>query len=391
MELVNSWNWHDSTTIELLRDGGWALKDTGGTSQEEYMNITSLGSFVDSTDQAYYIQTASGIPNNFVYDDAVNEAVKIYGDATHGDVDYRAYFKPFLREYQKTYDEYDLLTEQVLSAVTYKKYALPLSNAADSVKITNNDTTVSGSAPYTEITVKYYDAPQGRDIGGTTYYFDVIIDAGAGKNNTLEQIYERIQYLLRQAYDINDHTTLAVRGNTAGVMLEFVGDTLYTQTAEWVWNGGAQSGGVFIDNIKDADVNRIYFKDNTGTNRSYPYIAAGELQFNDNLQGDSDARYWMYFDSTPSGSYGTASGILVEDSNDVVISGTVAAQASVSYSFDYDGNTQGGRTSGTDADVVVICIGLDSAQWVRTNYTIVSSKTNNISIVSPLERNYENP
>lgn len=390
MELINSWDWADQTTRELIRDGGWALKDNG-TSYEEYMNITTLGSFEAGTDQAYYIQTSSGIPSDFVYDDAVNEAVKIYGDATHGNFDYRSYFQPLLREYQKTYDSYDLLTEQVLSTVTYKKYAMPLSNASDAVKITNNDVTVSGSAPYTEITLKYYGTQQGRDIGGTTYYFDVIIDAGAGKNNTLEQIYERAQYLLRQAIDINEHTTDAVRGDTAGVLANFVGDTLKTTTASWVWWGNAKTGGVFIDNVQDADINRVEFMDNTGTLRSFPYTSAGSLIFNTNLQSDADAQYWMYFTSTPSGSYGTASGILVDDNDDISISGAIGGSPSVSFTFDYDGNAQGGRTAGSDASVTIIALGLDTAQFVSTVQTIARTKTNDFSIVSALERNYDNP
>ena len=391
MELVSSWDWADQTTRELIRDGGWALKDNG-TSQEEYMNITTLGSFVDGTDQAYYIQTASGIPNDFVYDDAVNEAVKIYGDATHGNIDYRSYFNPLLRERQKTYDNYDLLTEQGLSALTYKKYALPLSNASDAVKITNDDATVSGTAPWNEITVKYYDTPQGKDVDGVaTRYFNVIIDAGVGQNNTLEQIYERAQYLLRQSYDINDHTTDLVRGDTAGELLSFVGDTLYTKTASWVWSGALKTGGVFIDNVAPADINRVEFMDNGGTLRKYPYAAAGTLNFNPNLVNDADGHYWMYFTATLSGNYGTDDAILVEDNNGYAVSGTIGGQSSVSFSFDYSGNDQGGRTPDTSAAITIVAIGLDTAQFVSTAATIVESKTNDFSIVSALERNYDNP
>ena len=56
-ELVNSWNFATGTTRELVRDGGWSLKDSGGTSVEEYMNVTSLGAFDSSiNDLAYYLQ-----------------------------------------------------------------------------------------------------------------------------------------------------------------------------------------------------------------------------------------------------------------------------------------------------------------------------------------------
>jgi hypothetical protein len=387
MELVNDWNWFDETSKELIRDGGWAWKDGDGNSREEYMNITTLGSFAAVTDQAYYIQTASGTPNDFVYDDAVNEAVKIYGNAVWGNFDYRTYFKTFLREYNKTYDSYDLLTEQDLSVVTYKKYALPLSNASDP-KINTIDATVSGSAPWNTITIKYYDTPQGRDIGGTTYYFDVIIDANSASK---EQVYERVQYMLRQSIDINDHTTDAVRGDTAGDLLIFIGDTLRTLTAEWVWLGVPQTGGVFIDNYAAADINALELTDNTGTIRTFPYTAAGRLTFNTNLIGDPDAHYWMYFTSTPSGSYGTSSGILVNDANGNAISGTVGGASFVDYTFAYDSNTQGGRSAETDANITLVAIGLDTAQYFSSTEVIQESTANNFSLVAALERNYSNP
>jgi hypothetical protein len=388
MELVDDWNWHDQTTRELIRDGGWAYKDSSGNSYEEYMNLTTLGSFVNSTDQAYYIQTASGIPNDFVYDDAVNEAVKIYGDAVHGDFDYRSYFNPFLREYQKSYDSYSLLVEQNLSTLTYKKYALPLSNSSDSLKITHDDATVSGTAPYNGMTVKYYETGQSQTIGEDSPTFRVIIDGNSG---TLEQIYERVQYLLRQSTNINDHTTDEVRGNTAGTLLEFVGDTLYTKTTSWVWLGVEESGGVFVDNIQAADTNRIYFVADDEVTYSYPYTATGKLLFNANLQNDSDGHYWMYFTTTLSGNYGTDDAILVEDNDSYAISGTIGGQNEIAFTFDYDNNEQGGRTKETNAGVTVIAIGLDTAQFVSTTSTIARTKTNDISIVSALERNYDNP
>lgn len=60
-------------------------------------------------------------------------------------------------------------------------------------------------------------------------------------------------------------------------------------------------------------------------------------------------------------------------------------------SFDYDNNTQGGRTANTDADVTIVAIGLTTGQYVSTTSTIGRSKQNSISLVAPLERNYSNP
>jgi len=384
-ELVNGWDFYDEPTKTYVRDGGWALKDAGGTSEEEYMNVTTLGSFDDSNnDQAYYLQASAGTPSGTVFNGEVNQAIKIYGDATHGNIDYRDYFKIFLREEAKTYDSYDLLTEQNLTVLTYKKYALPLSNSGD-VKITHTDSEVATGANYTNIDVTYYPASGAgfsRSIGGIPYDFHVLIE---GDSKSAEIIYEKIQYLLRQTTDI-DQGAGVVRGDIADELLQFIGDTLRTLYVP-------AYGGVFIDNFDTNDTNRLEFTDDTNTIRTYPFVAAGTISFNDNLQNDSDSKYFMFFTTTPSGSFGSSAAILVNDNSGVPISGGYSEISGGSYQwdFDYDNNDQGGRTPGSDAAVTVVAIGLSVAQYVLTTSTITRAVGQNISLVAALERNYSNP
>ena len=68
----------------------------------------------------------------------------------------------------------------------------------------------------------------------------------------------------------------------------------------------------------------------------------------------------------------------------------MSGQSSIAFDFDYDGNTQGGRTAGTDAPITVVAIGLQTGQYVRATGTITRSTTNSVSLVAPVERNYEN-
>jgi hypothetical protein len=114
------------------------------------------------------------------------------------------------------------------------------------------------------------------------------------------------------------------------------------------------------------------------------------LAFNDNLVNDADAEYWMFFTSIGASAYGTADAILVEDTNLNTISG-LASAAEIGWTFDYDGNVQGGRTPATDANVTVVAIGLNTAQFVRTTSTITRATNQTISLVAALERNYSNP
>jgi len=387
MEVGDTWNWADENTKTYIRDGGWALK-SGSVSNEEYMNVTTLGSFIEATDTAYYQQSSSATATeSAVYQGPLNEVVRIYASPTSYpaiNFDYREYFFIYLREQGKTYDSYNLLSEQNLSTLTYKKYAMPLSNATD-IKITHDDAYISTGSDYTGVLISYYTESQVRTIGLNDYHFTTIID---GDDKTAEQIYEKIQYQLRQYIDINDTGSGVfdepITGSVASEMLTFVGDTLRTST------------GVYIDNYAVADTNRLEFTPTGSTvTVTFPYVAAGEISFNTSLSEDATSRYWMFFTSVPSGAFGNSQSVIVEDNDDLPITGSVAADTGsygiVAFSFDYDNNTQGGRTEGSTANITVVAIGLETAQYVKTTSTIAQSTANNISLVAALERNYSNP
>ena len=393
-ELVNGWDFLTGTTRQLLRDGGWSLKDSGGTSTEEYMNVTSLGAFDNSvSDSAYFLQVSgtTTLPTDVTFSGEVNEAVKIYGDADHGTVDTRDEFKLYLREESKTYGFYDLLTEQNLSSVTFKKYALPLSNGVD-LKISVSDSEIDSNgdgtadtAIYSGMSITYSGTPFSRDIGGTSYDFSIIID---GDNKTKEQIYEFVQWSLRQIVDI-DSGPGDVKGKIAEELLEFVGDTLKTKLTS--------DGGVFIDNFAVIDTNSLVFVDDLGIERTFPFVAAGNLLFNDNLVNDADAIYRVFFTNDDAGDdagadFGTSLAITMEDNSLSAITGNISAQASISFDYDYDNNVQRGNTSsGTTAPYTAVAIGLGTSQYVVTTGSIVRSTTNAINFVAALERNYFNP
>ena len=113
---------------------------------------------------------------------------------------------------------------------------------------------------------------------------------------TAEKIYEKIQYLLRQAADV-DSSDQTVTGKTADALLRFVGETLETgQAIPSNPNGGGS--GVIIEGFSTSDTNRLTFYDNLGTARTYPFVAAGTISFNSNLVSDGAAKYWMFYQYT---------------------------------------------------------------------------------------------
>lgn len=367
----SGWKPADDPTRRLLRDGGWEEYGSNSGLQRQYVGVVTLGT-VGAADQLYYQRVAGGVAINFNYPGAVNEGVQIFGDATNGNFDERASFRVFARPQGKTFSQSSLAIIGEI-ATGPRKMAFAISTALDT-KVAANDATIGAALPYTGITVTYYGADQQRSIGGVNYPFRTIIN---GNNATAEQIYEKVQYLLRQNSDI-DSGAGTVTGKTADALLSFTGDTLTT------------AAGVFIDNFNTNDTNRIVFTDKNGVARTFPFVAAGTIVFNSNLTGDGAAVYRMLFKTTPAGNYGSANAVTVKNAAGADIAGAVPAGGSVSFDFAYDSNVQGGRAAGQDAVVVVVAIGKSGAKAVITEFTIKRAVGQQISVVSEKERSYAN-
>ena len=374
----SGWTWFDDTTRNMLRDGGWSEYSAAGALNAQYAGFIGLGS-INSGAQPYYHLATSDAPTNFPFTDQFNVGVKVYGDATHGNFDKRTYAKTFCREYGKKYKS-SILADTGSTATGANKQNFLISNE-DDLKIqallgTNQATgdAAMAGAPYSGITVAYYSANQNRTIGGTQYPFRIIIQGNGG---TLEQVYAKVQYLLRQTSDINTGGTAGtVTGKTAADLLTFVGDTLVTAT------------GVYIDGVLSADSNRVEFYDQNGVKRTNPYTAAGTITFNSPLVGTGSS-YRMMFTSPPGAGndYGESGAITVNDASGNPITGTISA-SSISFTYDYDGNVQGGFTAGTDRAITLVGIKPGSGKFVVATGTLTRSKSIALSLTAESDRVY---
>ena len=366
----SGWTFADDATRQKLRDGGWSEYSSGGVLQRQYVGIVGLGA-VSSGAQLYYQKVSGAAASNFTFTDQVNEGIQVYGDAANGNFDSRTYFKGYVREYAKKYRD-SVLADTGKTATGAYLVNLLLSNE-DDLKIQANDAAMSG-APYSGITVSYYTANQSRTIGGVSRNFKIIIN---GNNATLEQIYTKVQYLLRQNTDINTSGTDGVKtGKIQSSLLSFVGDTLVT------------SQSVYIDNILSADSNRIEFYDDSNTLRTNPYTAAGTITFNAPLVGAGSSFRLMFTAPPGAGNdYGESGAVTVNDASGTPITGTISA-SSIAFTYDYDGNTQGGFTAGTDRPVTLIGIRPGSGKFVVATGTLTRSKTIALSLVAEQDRVY---
>lgn len=379
----SGWKWLDDTTRNMLRDGGWSEYSAGGVLQRQYAGFVGLGGITPAgTVQPYYHLDPADAPTNFPFTDQFNVGVQVYGDATNGNFDKRTYAKTFCREYGKKFKS-SVLADTGATGTGANKVNFLISNE-DDLKITGllgavqatGDAAMSG-APYSGITIAYYSTNQSRTIGGSSYLFRVIIKGNGG---TLEQVYAKVQYLLRQNSNINvGGDAGAVTGKTAADLLTFVGDTLVTGTS------------VFIDDVLPTDSNRVEFYDQNNVKRTNPYTAAGTMSFNSVLVGAGSSYRLMYAAPPGAGNdYGEAGAVTVLKADNVTpISGTISS-GSISFDYDYDGNTQAGYAGGTDRPVVLIGIrpGVNGGKFAMATGTLTRSKTISLSLVAEQDRVY---
>lgn len=399
-ELKDGWNL-DKTgtgsdyTPNLIRTGGWAVKNASGVTTEMWAGIMTLGT-IQAGGQAYYAQSSIDSAHNFNLTGAVNQAVQIYSDPNADGnpadgFDYRAYMRLFLREQGNTFAA-SQLSDIGVSALTYQAYRFPLADG-DDTKISVADTGIDANsdgtpdvAPYSGMSITWFAAAQARTINGVSRNFHVIIDGNSG---TAEQIYAYVQWALRRNADIDAGAGSKI-GKLTNELLYFVGSDLYTKLDS--------TGGVYIDNYQAGDTNRVHFTDDTGTIRNNARTGALTINFGENLVADADAIFRVFFTNDDAGNnagadYGTASAITVNDASGTPITGTVSAASSIQKTYDIDNNVQRGAASaGTDVPITAVAIGLSTGQFVAATGVIsATTLSGTVSLVAALERQYLNP
>jgi hypothetical protein len=400
------WNWgtdsnyyngsgpHNTNTRNYIRDAGWNEYDSSGVLQYVYVGVKSFGTLAYGATQPYYLLTAGGSPTNFTYAGVPNEAIKVYDLGAV--FDQRTYLKVFAREESYTYDSQDLpgISESVSGAFLL---VMNLGNQAD-LNITDNDATVAGSAPYTGITstwlagngfgnasvgslvaddvrkdtagrwfictgagtldaagVADYTLNGGtatlttysgeRDVNGTYYAYNIIV---AGNTAPPDEIYTKLQYLLRQAGDIDSGAGTRV-GKITDPLADFVGSQLVTTT------------GVYVDDFT-GDQTKVTHTDVLGVGHALPLITNQSVTITGGVAGTRIQVYDLtssteLYNGTPTFPYtwtdpspwvadrqirvraAYVSGVTAKAYVDVVIGTATAVSYALTYALDQENDT----------------------------------------------------
>ena len=142
---------------------------------------------------------------------------------------------------------------------------------------------------------------------------------------------------------------------------------------------------MFIDNIQNADSNRIKFMDDTGTFRLNPFESAGIMAYNGVMVGAGSSYRMMYVTGPGAGDdYGESGAITVVDASGTPITGTIGT-GEISFTFDYDGDALGG-TAGTDKEIILVGVRPGSSKFAIATGLLTKSKAISIGLVAETDR-----
>lgn len=360
-EFINNWEPADDATRRLIRTGGWTEKDTAGVEKQSWMGVITLGS-IGATQQPYFAWYDDGgsafLTNetDFEFPGIVNEPVQIFGDVTHGNIDYRddqlfIYIRPAPTGSSGNVTGYTFdfsSTDEIGSgsSVTTQVYRFPLTTTTD-LNINLTDAEVVSLISSDGLQIRFDQSPFSSsnlplELSGGPYTFTHVIESTNGdiQNLTPTEIYHFVQYQLRQLNTTDiDAGTGSRNGSLTEPLVTFVGTTLQT----FAINGGTE--GVVVDNFSTDETSNFAFRDNTNTLRVFPVISSGTITFNTRLVEDPASRYWMFYQNANSGAniYPGNTALNVTDQAGIDITGYLHIQAAATASETQNGSSTGGN------------------------------------------------
>ncbi len=214
---------------------------------------------------------------------------------------------------------------------------------------------------------------------------------------TLGQAFQFIQRVLRRgrAGDANtaldediDEANAVQRGDVGDLLMSFASPT-----------GTALN--MTIDDVSVSELNNITEQDLSGDNRNFAFLAGITITLNANITDDipsnGGTNKIVVFFTDPDlvadngDEFGSNGAIIVQDNTSTDMSAGDQSSTPLQFTFDYDNNAQGGRAPATDANITIVCIGEETAQYAQVTGVIQRQNDNTFALVAALERNFSNP
>lgn len=370
--------------IAIIRGSGWNEIDASGVVQKIYFGNKGLSN-IEAASQPYYMLSNSATPTlnsitpvDYAKAGQIDEAVLVY---ENGVSDTRAYEGVSVRTFGNNYDRKETTTDLGIAELGGYSTGFALNESGHLTTGNYTLADVYGGAqvsPWTGMTLEKLAAAQ-TETGFNEADGDFTWVLHNTANGSLDQCVAFLDALSQTDDDIDSGAETTTHGKRVGTWY------YYNATGQVVTRSGADSLGLFIENIPTTDEQRVVFTDDAAGLKTRPFVVTISANVGAIAKADSNAWYHSFF----AAAYNTSSAVTVLDSSGTAIKGS-ASEADgnniVSDAFDYDGDTVGG-TAGTDKNCVYLCEGDGGATQAKTLYTITRQTTIAFTCAPGVENN----
>lgn len=383
-EIVNGRKFNTTDRVKI-RGSGWIERSTAGLIDRIYFGVRSLGAILSGS-QPYYQLASGGAPTNFAKPGPVDEAVQVFGTTANGDAgagnfDSRTFFAISVRTFGQNFDRKTLTDSGVTEMGGYTTgFAV-----GESAHLTSGGydlADVYGGAqiaPWTGMTLQKLGAPQ-NETGFNEGAGDFTWVLNNTSGGTLDECVAYLDAVAQTDDDI-DAGAGVVNGKRVNSWYS------YDAQGRVVTRSGDSTGGLFIEQLPTSDQQSVVFTTDASTTRTYPFNVDVQVSVGANAAADTNAWYHCYFlDGPATNDFNTADAITVLDSDGLPVKGTVGGLSTITFGFDYDGDTIGGA-AGTNKQVVFECEGDGSATQKKTTFTLTRTAVVTASCEPGLESN----
>jgi YD repeat-containing protein len=376
-ELINGRKFAGSDRAKL-RGSGWIERATNGNVDRVYFGVRSLGN-VEETSQAYFQLTEGGAPVDFAKDGPIDEAVQVFGSTANGDAgagnfSSLDFLSNKIRTFGFTYDEKTLVDSGIAEMSGFSAgFAIGESPHLTTGAYALADVYGGGQiAPWTGMSLEKLASPQTE--GGFTQAdgnFTWVLHNAA--NGTLDECVAFLDALAQTDDDIDSGAVTNTQGKRVRTWYG------YDAQGRVVTRSGADSLGLFIENVPVVDQQRIVFTDDAAAQKTYPFLV--QLNITVGANAAADANSWFHV--WKADGYGTPGAETVLDASASPMKGLVSSQTVISLSYDFDGSDH----APDSLAIVVECEGDGVATQAKTSATITRSPIVGVTASPGLETN----
>lgn len=383
-EIVNGRKFASNDRAKL-RNSGLIERAANQSIDRIYFGGVSLGT-VEEGSQPKYQLVDGGATTDLAKAGSMNEMIQVYGttangDTNAGDFDNRSYMAFVLRTFGYTYSK-KILADSGLVEMSGYSAGFGLTESQHPTTKNYNLADVYGAAqiaPFTGLSlVKLVSASTETGFVEADGAFTWKLNNTA--NATLDECVAYLDALAQTDDDIDSGSETVTNGIRVGEWYESKDGITTTKS-------GADSLGLYIDNLPASDQQRVKFIDDTGDIKTYPFNVQINISVGQFAKADVDAWYTVYYkDGAADADFNTTGAVIVQNDLGVDIAGDVTG-ADIVFNYAYDSNTQAGLSAGINKTMIVEVEGITGCTSALTEFSVTRIPTVSIACEPPAQSN----